>query len=724
MLSTPFLTYLRAAVTLLLALFISTGESSGSLGPNILPNSSLEGGTAAWTTAAPFSIVNDAANAHSGTWTGKATLSSTRSWQRIYSSSHSVWSDTSYTASIWMKGTGKVQLNVVNTGNYTTLGSKTITATSTWSNFTVAWNSGTATAVRFELYDSITGNTGGTIYFDDCQLGLTNGNDIQFLPANPNASGFNLVFSDEFNSINTIDVNHTGADGYKWYVGQYYGFSSATSSMYSVSGGVLTFTGCPVSWGSTLQTTEPDSVNGKGYHGTAFSAGSGIYFESRIAIANPSVIGTSGHMLCPAFWVNDIKGCTKLNRQMPGNPAYHECIEDDFMEYNPKWGTGCGYSSTMHDWHGELSGTSTGNLTNSNATLPVTTGTDFTQWHTYGVVWVPGTAANGWIGYRQAFFDGVAQAAVCWKAGQVGTYPPSGSYLFSLLQQDKFDLILGSCQGGTPTMLIDYVRIYAVDAAGSLTVTHNGLAPVITSPTSSAGTAGAAFSYTITATNSPTSYGAAGIPSELSLNTTTGVISGTPSTSGTFNIYLSASNAKGSGSQTLALVVNSPSASTVLPEADAFVRAGTYSNTNYGTAPVLTVKNESGADYQRESYLRFNLTAYSAPVVNAKLQLTVAAINTTPVQNTLYFVGTDTWTETGITWNNKPSGSTALGSWTPWANGVVNIDVTSQVNAEIAGDKKLSLKIASPVTGSTTNVDYASKENSNASAWGTLLITP
>lgn len=164
--------------------------------------------------------------------------------------------------------------------------------------------------------------------------------------------------------------------------------------------------------------------------------------------------------------------------------------------------------------------------------------------------------------------------------------------------------------------------------------------------------------------------------------------------------------------------------SSVSPEADALVRGGTYASTNYGTDSVLTVKNESGVDYQRESYLKFDVSGWPAAVSSAKLRLTVVGISTSPVQNTLYFVSSDTWTESGITWNNKPAGSTTLGSWTPSANAVIDIDVTSQVNAEIAGDNKLSLKVASTILGSATNVDYGSSENTIADARAVLLITP
>ena len=80
--------------------------------------------------------------------------------------------------------------------------------------------------------------------------------------------------------------------------------------------------------------------------------------------------------------------------------------------------------------------------------------------------------------------------------------------------------------------------------------------PSITSSTSASGTVGSSFSYSITASGTPTSYNASSLPSGLSVNTSTGVISGTPSTAGTFTSSISASNSAGTGSASLRITVN------------------------------------------------------------------------------------------------------------------------------------------------------------------------
>src|SRR5438094_10245152 len=73
-----------------------------------------------------------------------------------------------------------------------------------------------------------------------------------------------------------------------------------------------------------------------------------------------------------------------------------------------------------------------------------------------------------------------------------------------------------------------------------------GPKPVITSPTAATGQVGVAFSYQITASNGPIiSYNATGLPAGLSVNTSTGLISGTPTTAGTYSVTISATNESG-----------------------------------------------------------------------------------------------------------------------------------------------------------------------------------
>lgn len=115
--------------------------------------------------------------------------------------------------------------------------------------------------------------------------------------------------------------------------------------------------------------------------------------------------------------------------------------------------------------------------------------------------------------------------------------------------------------------------------SGTLTIVVSGPAvspPVISSAATATGTVGTAFTYSIIASNSPTGYGASGLPSGLTVNTATGVISGTPVVPGTFQLGLSAVNAGGTGARTLTLTINPAPASApvITSAATASVNAG------------------------------------------------------------------------------------------------------------------------------------------------------
>lgn len=80
--------------------------------------------------------------------------------------------------------------------------------------------------------------------------------------------------------------------------------------------------------------------------------------------------------------------------------------------------------------------------------------------------------------------------------------------------------------------------------------------PVITSATTRTIDTDTAFSYTITATNSPTEFSATKLPAGLTINKATGVISGSIAIAATYTINLFATNAGGTGRATLTLTVN------------------------------------------------------------------------------------------------------------------------------------------------------------------------
>ncbi len=158
----------------------------------------------------------------------------------------------------------------------------------------------------------------------------------------------------------------------------------------------------------------------------------------------------------------------------------------------------------------------------------------------------------------------------------------------------------------------------------------------------------------------------------------------------------------------------------IYPEADAFVRAGTYADDNYGGDTTLCVKTAS-VDYIRRSFLRFDLSGVTGTVTGATLRLYVDRRDAATT-HAVDFVSTDTWSENSITWNNQPaSGATLDSNSIPAAGNWIEFDVTSQVSTELAGDDKISLMVHEPAA--TTYTLYDSKETATASNKPQLVIT-
>jgi hypothetical protein len=102
-------------------------------------------------------------------------------------------------------------------------------------------------------------------------------------------------------------------------------------------------------------------------------------------------------------------------------------------------------------------------------------------------------------------------------------------------------------------------------ASNGVSFTVTAALPVVTSSDTASGTVGTAFSYQITATNSPTSFGAFGLPTGLTVETASGLISGTPTGAAlTFSVTVSATNSGGTGSAPLTLTINGGGTGTVV----------------------------------------------------------------------------------------------------------------------------------------------------------------
>ena len=121
--------------------------------------------------------------------------------------------------------------------------------------------------------------------------------------------------------------------------------------------------------------------------------------------------------------------------------------------------------------------------------------------------------------------------------------------------------------GSLPANTTFYIRALGVSAtsnSGSVVQSIQDFnsvpGPTMNSSSTASAVNGGPFYYEIAATNSPTSYAASGLPAGLTINPSTGVISGTPTQTGTFNVALSITNSGGTVTPTLTITV-APSAS-------------------------------------------------------------------------------------------------------------------------------------------------------------------
>lgn len=147
----------------------------------------------------------------------------------------------------------------------------------------------------------------------------------------------------------------------------------------------------------------------------------------------------------------------------------------------------------------------------------------------------------------------------------------------------------------------------------------------------------------------------------------------------------------------------------ITPDADAYVRGGTYANDNFGTSDLQTKVNPGDDNYARETFLKFDLSTLPDNMDSVKLSLTTT--NLSVGSWTAYLVTDDSWSEDSITWNNKPASSTSFGTETNSSSSVLEWDISSEAISEHSGDGIVSLKIV----GSTGFHGFINSKESSAS---------
>lgn len=106
-----------------------------------------------------------------------------------------------------------------------------------------------------------------------------------------------------------------------------------------------------------------------------------------------------------------------------------------------------------------------------------------------------------------------------------------------------------------------------------------------------------------------------------------------------------------------------PASVVIQPVADTYVRSGTGANTNYGTQTTMSCRRQaSGTNQDRQLYLRFDISSFSANISTAKLRLygNMSNANVSNVNVDVRDVTNNTWGETTITYANKPAAASAV----------------------------------------------------------------
>ncbi|MCY3023055.1 MAG: PKD domain-containing protein [Planctomycetota bacterium] len=284
--------------------------------------------------------------------------------------------------------------------------------------------------------------------------------------------------------------------------------------------------------------------------------------------------------------------------------------------------------------------------------------------------------------------DGTGDLEILDLAGdiyQTSWSPDGAKFAFEVCTGGAYDIGIANADGSGVTLIASSLALERFPDWG---IVRSLAPPAISSATSANGTVGVPFSYTITASNAPTSFSAANLPDGLSLDAGTGTITGWPNVAGSFNVEITASNAGGTGTATL----------------DLTIAKGT---------PTITWNNPADITYP---------TALGATQLNATVNV-AGTIAYTPVSGTVLNAGAGQtlsvqFTPTDTANYNTPAArnvSINVLKATPvitWANPA---DVTYpytlgsvQLNATVAGGMAGSLAY-SPATGTELNAGSGQK---------------
>ena len=268
----------------------------------------------------------------------------------------------------------------------------------------------------------------------------------------------------------------------------------------------------------------------------------------------------------------------------------------------------------------------------------------------------------------------------------------------------------GLTEGAYNNASNDIAVITGYGIPGAPVVTLSGqvnapLPPPAVNGATVSGTYDTALNYTVTASNSPTSFAvvSGALPGGLSLNSTTGVISGTPTATGSFSVQISATNYTGTGNPAELIFNISKKAQTVTFES--------LSDKVYGDGPfTLSATASSGFEvtYSSSHPEVATVSGTTMTVIGAG----TASITATQAGNSNYESATAVQdlnvtvrplTVTGLTANHKIQDGTTAATLSGTAE-LINVVAGDEGDVTLSGTPVGTFASASPGTGVAVTV--------------------
>lgn len=237
-------------------------------------------------------------------------------------------------------------------------------------------------------------------------------------------------------------------------------------------------------------------------------------------------------------------------------------------------------------------------------------------------VWVFQAASTLTIGSgtRILITGGATSCNVFWQVGSSATIGSGAQFQGTVLAQQSITAVSGATVQGrllarTAAVTLDTNTITASSGCPAPGTTSETVAPTITSGAPADATAGQPYSTTVTATGTPKPvFTATGLPAGLTIDSTTGVVSGTPTTAGSSTVTITASNGTApNATQVVTITVQPPTAT-----GGASPTSGATAPVGPGTTPTVGAAPGSG---QPTGELAFTGSDPTVPLTAAALLL-------------------------------------------------------------------------------------------------------